>query len=80
MSLVGILYLIFEKSVLGPHTVKGQARPLLDTLSRCILGAQIGLIGLAMLVTRSSIASIQSKQGLPLGNQVVGWVVLSNQC
>lgn len=28
-----------------------------------------------MIVTRSSVASLQAKQGLPLGNQVVGWFV-----
>jgi phosphatidylinositol glycan class N len=51
----------------------------LDSLSRSILGIQVGLIVLAMIVTRSSVASIQAKRGLPVGNQVVGWVVLSTQ-
>ena len=76
MGLVGVLYLVFEESVLSPRTNTKQDVPLPDSLSRSILGAQIGLIGLAMLVTKSSVASIQSKQGLPLGNQVVGWAVL----
>ena len=31
---------------------------------------------LAMIVTRSSALSLQAKEGLPLGNQVVGWIVL----
>lgn len=39
-------------------------------------GSQVGLVALAMLVTRSSVASLQAKQGLPLGTQVVGWVTL----
>lgn len=37
---------------------------------------QVGLIALAMLVTRSSVASLQTKQGLPLGTQAVGWITL----
>lgn len=35
------------------------------------------MILLAVIVTRSTVASLQAKQGLPLGNQVVGWLVLS---
>jgi phosphatidylinositol glycan class N len=31
---------------------------------------------LSIFVTRSSALSLQAKQGLPLGNQVVGWIVL----
>ena len=38
-------------------------------------GSQIGLIILAMLVTRSSALSVQAKQGVPRGNLVVGWLV-----
>jgi hypothetical protein len=37
---------------------------------------QIGLIILAMVVTRSSALSLQAKNGLPRGNQIVGWAVL----
>nr|POE54427.1 gpi ethanolamine phosphate transferase 1 [Quercus suber] len=40
-----------------------------DRLSRTILGAQVGLVALAIVVTRSSVASLQAKQGLPLGTQ-----------
>lgn len=38
--------------------------------------SQVGLIILATIVTRSSSLSIQAKQGLPLGNQIMGWIVL----
>ena len=37
---------------------------------------QIGLVFLAVIVTRSSAASLQAKQGLSLGNQAVGWLVM----
>ena len=37
---------------------------------------QIGLIALAMVTTRSSALSLQAKQGLPRGNQIVGWACL----
>ncbi|KAL8695661.1 MAG: hypothetical protein Q9224_003257, partial [Gallowayella concinna] len=80
MASVGLLYLLFEKSVLAASSsAEGHlASPRADRLSRAILGTQIGLIMLAMVVTRSSVASLQAKRGLPLGNQVIGWLVLSN--
>lgn len=36
----------------------------------------MGLIALSMILTRSSVLSLQAKQGLALGNQIVGWSVL----
>ena len=79
MASVGLFYLLFEKSILSASSsTRGQlSAPLADGLSRNILGAQIGLIMLAMVITRSSVASLQAKRGLPLGNQVIGWFVLS---
>ena len=77
MGLVGVLYLLFEKSILSGPTTNTQLSPALDTLPRTILGVQVGLIVLAMIVTSSSVASLQAKRGLPIGNQVVGWLVLS---
>lgn len=77
MGLVGILYILFEKSILSSPKGSTKNSSSLDSLSSCILGVQIGLIMLAMFVTKSSVASIQSKRGLPFGNQVVGWLVLS---
>ena len=47
--------------------------------SQTIIGVQVGLIILAMVVTRSSVVSLQAKQGLPIGNQVVGWLVLGKK-
>jgi phosphatidylinositol glycan class N len=38
---------------------------------------QVGLVAVAIIVTRSSVISLQAKQGLPLGTQVVGWLTLS---
>lgn len=37
---------------------------------------QTGLIALSIIVTRSSALSLAAKQGLPRGNQVVGWITL----
>ncbi|KAF1809247.1 PigN-domain-containing protein [Eremomyces bilateralis CBS 781.70] len=73
MFAVGIIYLLFEKSIIqnGPK----ESIPS-DGLSRIIIGVQVGLVLLAMVVTRSSVMSLQAKQGLPLGTQVVGWIVL----
>ena len=77
MGLIGVLYLLFEKSILSAPTSNSQSPPALDGLPRTILGVQVGLIALAMIVTSSSVASLQAKRGLPIGNQVVGWLVLS---
>ena len=37
---------------------------------------QIGLVGLAMFVTRSSVWYIQAREGLPNGTKFVGWFTL----
>ena len=77
MVCVGLLYLLFEKSILASSSNRGLASPTADGLSRSILGVQVGLVVLAMIVTRSTIVSLQAKRGLPVGNQVMGWVLLS---
>ncbi|PKS11571.1 hypothetical protein jhhlp_003336 [Lomentospora prolificans] len=79
MVLIGISYLVFEDVVLSDFST--QKKPMSQKLpghatSRILTGIQIGLIVLAMVVTRSSALAIQAKQGLPRGNQVVGYVVL----
>lgn len=42
------------------------------------LGGQIGLIAIATIVTKEASESLANKQGLPLGCQVLGWVVLAS--
>ncbi|KAK0305577.1 Glycosyl phosphatidyl inositol anchor synthesis [Friedmanniomyces endolithicus] len=79
---VGVLYIALEKTLLVSNAPPGMNRDGLgamkaDGISRGILGAQVGLVALAMLVTRSSVASLQAKQGLPLGTQMVGWLTLA---
>jgi phosphatidylinositol glycan class N len=78
MLLTGVLYITLEQTVLAPATSNqnGLAAPKPDQVSRILTGVQTGLIALAMIVTRSSVASLQAKAGLPLGAQVTGWVVL----
>lgn len=39
-------------------------------------GVQLGLIILAVIVTRSSVHSLQARKGLPIGSQIVGWMTL----
>ncbi|KAL4976591.1 Phosphatidylinositolglycan class N-domain-containing protein [Aspergillus desertorum] len=73
MFLTGLLYLLFEDNILGPSH---QAAAVSRKGSRNIMGLQLGMVLLALIVTRSSAASLQAKQGLPFGNQVVGWGVL----
>ncbi|EEH44999.2 GPI ethanolamine phosphate transferase 1 [Paracoccidioides brasiliensis Pb18] len=73
MVLIGLLYLAFEKSITP------RSKPVSNAVSngsRQIMGMQIGMILLAIIVTRSSIVSLKAKQGLPWGNQTVGWLVL----
>jgi GPI ethanolamine phosphate transferase 1 len=76
MLCVGVLYLLFEEELTSTGKDK-TSRSNASHLSRIILGVQTGLVLLAMIVTRSSIASLQAKKGLPPGNQFVGWLVLS---
>lgn len=76
MVVVGVLYLAFEDFVLADFTWPKKKPSQKNVVSRILVGVQIGLILLAMLVTRSSALSIQAKLGLPPGNQVLGWVVL----
>lgn len=77
MVAVGILYLVFEDHILADFSATApKPRTNKQHSSRVFIGLQIGLIALAMVVTRSSALSLQAKQGLPRGNQLVGWLVL----
>ena len=78
MAIIGILYLIFEDFVLADFTwpEKSSSSRADTCLSRSLVGIQIGLILLSMGVTRSSALSLQAKEGLPRGNQIMGFVVL----
>lgn len=64
-----------SRSILGVQVSKCSGVVASETLLTTGL-QQVGLIALAMLVTRSSVASLQTKQGLPLGTQAVGWITL----
>lgn len=78
MTAIGVLYLAFEDKVLSDFsTTVSRAKQSRKRISRTLLGIQVGLVALAVVVTRSSVLSLQAKQGLPRGNQVVGWLVLS---
>jgi phosphatidylinositol glycan class N len=72
MFLTGILYLLFEDNIIGHRGGNSIGR----VGSRVIMGVQIGMVLLALIVTRSTVFSLQARQGVPFGNIVVGWIVL----
>jgi GPI ethanolamine phosphate transferase 1 len=74
MVIIGVLYLLFEDFILM-DAVTGQETSK-NYISRALVGVQVGLTLLAMIITRSTVLSLQAKQGLPRGNQIMGWVVL----
>lgn len=73
---VGVGYLFFEQAITSQSRSAKPTSGKLSALSRAIMGVQLGIILLTLLVTRSSIASLSAKKGLPLGNQVIGWLCL----
>ncbi|KAL1898772.1 Glycosyl phosphatidyl inositol anchor synthesis [Sporothrix stenoceras] len=77
MVFIGIAYLVFEDTILNDFTAVKKATTAVakDPISEALLGAQIGLILLSMWVTRSSVISLQSKLGLPRGNQILALVI-----
>lgn len=77
MVIVGVVYLLFEDYILADFSSAMKLpKAHHNHVTRALVGIQIGLTCLAMVITRSSALSLQSKQGLPLGNQVMGWIVL----
>lgn len=76
MFTAGLIYLLFEHSITA-SSKSGKSSQALSPTSRTIMGAQLGVVLLTILVTRSSIANLQAKTGLPLGNQLLGWLCLT---
>ncbi|KAF2705680.1 PigN-domain-containing protein [Pleomassaria siparia CBS 279.74] len=78
MFAVGVLYLLFEKSILVDSKASKDelSTSAVDGLSRIIMGIQVGLVALATIVTKSSIWYIQAREGLPAGTKYVGWITL----
>ncbi|KAI1619077.1 GPI ethanolamine phosphate transferase 1 [Exophiala viscosa] len=71
----GLAYLYYEHDINTQSRSKGSdSGP--NLLARTLMGLQLGVILLTIIVTRSSVASLQAKQGLPLGNQVLSWLCL----
>ncbi|KAJ4291868.1 Glycosyl phosphatidyl inositol anchor synthesis [Kalmusia sp. IMI 367209] len=76
MLVVGLLFLIV-KALVDAKSIDSQlANPVPDFVSGVILGAQTGLVALAMFVTRSSVITLQAREGLGSGNIYVGWFTL----
>jgi phosphatidylinositol glycan class N len=71
MFIVGALYLLFEHQILSESS-----NPSLNNKSRMILSIQLGLVLLSMIVTKSSIAHLQAREGIPLGVLTVGRATL----
>ncbi|KAI9799385.1 MAG: Glycosyl phosphatidyl inositol anchor synthesis [Piccolia ochrophora] len=81
MFVAGLFYLLSDKRLLPTPTVAeskndAHAKATNHEMSRALIGLQTGLVALAMVVTYQSVWSLQAKAGLPLGTQVVGWLVL----
>lgn len=63
-------------SLISSYYIMKLGRSLkLSRASLAICGMQLGMVVLSVLVTVSSVMSLQERKGLPLGNQVIGWVV-----
>ncbi|KAF2748611.1 GPI ethanolamine phosphate transferase 1 [Sporormia fimetaria CBS 119925] len=74
MFTVGLVYLCYESEILKDGSSQEQpAKTATNVLSRSIVGVQVGLVALAMIVTRSSVWYIRAREGLPLGTKAVGW-------
>ena len=68
MFAIGILYLVFERTILEDGKSQSElAKHELNHTSRIILGIQLGLVALSMIVTKSSVGYLQARQGIPFG-------------
>lgn len=76
MFFTGVLYLLFENAIIGNGSASRHSGNISSLGSRIIMGMQVGMVLLALIVTRSTVASLKAREGLPFGNQVIGWFVL----
>ena len=76
MLAAGVGYVLFEQSITAQSRSGKAASGQTSALSRAFMGLQLGVILLTVLVSHSSVLSLQAKKGLPLGNQVIGWLCL----
>ncbi|KAB2102479.1 GPI ethanolamine phosphate transferase 1 [Alternaria gaisen] len=68
MFAIGILYLVFERTILEDGKSQSElAKHEMNHTSRIILGIQLGLVALSMIVTKSSVGYLQARQGIPFG-------------
>lgn len=72
----GVFYLFLEERITSQSRSTKNHESNASQTSRLLMGIQVGIILLTMVVTRSSVISLQAKRGLPFGNQVLGWIVL----
>ncbi|PYI30328.1 PigN-domain-containing protein [Aspergillus indologenus CBS 114.80] len=70
----GVLYIIFEPTI---HRASPGTVVEIDRLGRLLLMFQVGLVPLAIYMTRSAAASLQSREGLPRPTQILGWTILA---
>ncbi|KAL8243644.1 hypothetical protein R6Q59_009902 [Mikania micrantha] len=75
MVVAGGFYLVFERQITSMSR-SGRHSSQSSFASRSIMGCQLGVLILSIIVTRTSVISLQAKQGLPLGSQVAGWISL----
>ncbi|KAK6337699.1 Glycosyl phosphatidyl inositol anchor synthesis, variant 2 [Orbilia brochopaga] len=75
MLAAGIGYIRYGHNIFGERE-RTHLEVFASRHMQALLGAQCGLIGISMVVTHASVESLRAKQGLPLGNQVVGWLIL----
>ncbi|KAF2637556.1 PigN-domain-containing protein [Massarina eburnea CBS 473.64] len=77
MFAVGGLYLLLEKRLTADGNSSNQkTESTIDVPSQIVFGCQMGLVVLAIIVTRSSVITLQARQGLGSGNIYVGWFTL----
>ncbi|EWC47193.1 GPI ethanolamine phosphate transferase 1 [Drechslerella stenobrocha 248] len=76
MLSAGIGYIKYGHHIFNQHEIK-YIETFTGIYTQTLLGVQCGLIGISMIVTHASVESLRAKQGLPLGNQVLGWAILA---